>query len=52
MAIAPNAVVINDVPDNCCVGGIPARIISEKGAGAEYIQNPIDIKEYEKRKQN
>lgn len=52
VAIAPNAVVINDVPDNCCLGGVPARIISEKGAGAEYIQNPIDIKEYEKGKQN
>lgn len=52
VAIAPNAVVINDVPDYCCIGGIPARIISEKGAGPEYIQNPIDIIEYEKGKQN
>jgi serine O-acetyltransferase len=25
--IAPNAVVVKDVPDNCVVGGIPAKII-------------------------
>lgn len=25
--IAPNAVVTKDVPDNCVVGGIPAKII-------------------------
>ena len=49
VAVAPNAVVINDVPANCCVGGIPAKIISDKGAGDEYIQNPIDITEYERR---
>ena len=24
--IAANSVVINDIPDNCIVGGIPARI--------------------------
>lgn len=47
--IAPNAVVIDDVPDNCCVGGIPAKIISHTGANQEYIQNPIDINEYERR---
>ncbi len=27
--IAPNAVVIKDVPDNCIVGGIPAKILKE-----------------------
>lgn len=27
--IAANSVVINDIPDNCIVGGIPARILSE-----------------------
>ena len=27
VTIAPNAVVINDVPSNCIVGGIPAKII-------------------------
>jgi Serine acetyltransferase len=27
--IAPNAVVINDVEDNCIVGGIPAKILKE-----------------------
>lgn len=25
--VAPNAVVIHDVPDNCVVAGVPARII-------------------------
>lgn len=42
-AIGANAVVLDDVPDNCCVGGIPAKIISNNGAGPEYIQNPIEI---------
>ncbi len=27
VTIAPNAVVIKDVPDNCIVGGVPAKII-------------------------
>lgn len=25
--IGPNAVVISDIPDNCAVGGVPAKII-------------------------
>ena len=28
--IAPNAVVTKDVPDNCIVGGIPAKILKRK----------------------
>lgn len=28
--VAPNAVVVNDVPDNCVVGGVPAKIIKKK----------------------
>lgn len=28
--VAANAVVVKDVPDNCVVGGIPARIIKER----------------------
>lgn len=30
--VAPNAVVTKDVPDNCIVGGIPAKIIKQKDA--------------------
>lgn len=30
--IAPNAVVINDVPSESVVGGIPAKIISQNGS--------------------
>lgn len=41
VAIGVNAVVLDDVPDNVSVAGIPARVISKKGAGAEYIQNPV-----------
>lgn len=28
--VAPNAVVVKDVPDNCIVGGVPAKIIKSK----------------------
>lgn len=27
VVVAPNAVVVKDVPDNCVVGGVPAKII-------------------------
>lgn len=30
VTIAPNAVVVKDVPDNCVVGGIPAKILRIK----------------------
>ena len=29
--VAPNAVVVKDVPDNCVVAGVPARIIKKDG---------------------
>ncbi len=29
--VAPNAVVVKDVPDNCVVAGIPAKIIKKDG---------------------
>lgn len=28
--VAPNAVVVKDVPENCVVGGIPAKILKNK----------------------
>ena len=30
MLVAPNAVVVKDVPDNAIVGGVPAKIIKMK----------------------
>lgn len=30
VTIAPNAVVVKDVPDDAVVGGIPAKIIKKK----------------------
>lgn len=30
VTIAPNAVVVKDVPDNAVVGGVPAKIIKFK----------------------
>jgi len=35
--IAPNAVVIKDVPDNCIVGGIPAQILKENILIKDFI---------------
>ena len=29
VVVAPNAVVIHDVPDNCVVAGVPARVIKQ-----------------------
>lgn len=28
--VAPNAVVVSDVPNNCIVGGVPAKILKQK----------------------
>jgi acetyltransferase-like isoleucine patch superfamily enzyme len=30
VVVAPNAVVVKDVPDNCIVGGVPARVINKR----------------------
>ena len=32
VAVGANAVVLNDVPDNAVVGGIPAKILNHKGS--------------------
>ena len=36
VTVAPNSVVIKDVPDNCVVSGIPAKII--KKDGKKYVE--------------
>ena len=36
VVIAANSVVTKDIPDNCIVGGIPARILSE-GSSSFFI---------------
>ena len=33
--VAPNSVVIKDVPDNCVVSGVPAKIIKQNGKKVE-----------------
>jgi serine O-acetyltransferase len=37
VVIAANALVINSVPDNCTVAGVPARVIARDG-GSRYLQ--------------
>lgn len=40
VAIGANAVVVDDVPDNACVAGVPAKIVSMKGADG-YVNRKI-----------
>lgn len=35
--IAPNAVVLEDVKDNCIVGGIPAKVLKENINYEDYV---------------
>lgn len=34
--IAPNSVVVKDIPDNCVVSGIPAKIIKKDGMKVNF----------------
>ena len=40
VAIGANAVVTTDVPDNACVAGVPARVISMDGADG-YVNRTV-----------
>ena len=35
VTVAPNAVVTHDIPDNCIVAGVPAKIIKYKSISNE-----------------
>ena len=40
VAIGANAVVTKDIPDNACVGGVPAKVLSMDGTES-YVNNKI-----------
>ena len=40
VVVSPNSVVIADVPSNCTVMGVPARIISRQPV-SPYLQSPV-----------
>ena len=41
VVITANSVVINDIPDNCIVGGIHARILSEDSSSFFIGRNNV-----------
>jgi len=40
VVVGPNSVVISDLPSNCTVLGVPARIISREPV-SPYLQSPV-----------
>lgn len=40
VSIGANAVVTKDIPDNSCVAGVPAKVISDKGAEG-YVNRKV-----------
>jgi len=42
VTIGAGAVVTKDIPDNCTVAGVPAKVISQKSPG-RYVQNRYQL---------
>lgn len=37
VVVAPNAIVIRDIPDNCVVAGVPAKVIKKDGVKVDSL---------------